>query len=132
MPLVTCKLCNKLFTSGGPQICSSCLTKVDNLYPRVREFLRDNPKTEFNVDTVAHEMEEDIRYVQALVDMKYLDRDMETRVESPSTKARERLANELQKSLRDMKSAAAKREAAKDAAASYGQERHGGNKIKPQ
>ncbi|GHS87332.1 hypothetical protein AGMMS49957_07000 [Synergistales bacterium] len=130
MPLVSCRLCGKLFTSGGPTVCASCLAKLDDLYPKVREFLRDNPKTEFNVETVADVMEEDIRFVQALVDMKYLDRDMETRVESPTNKARERLASELQKSLRDMKDAAAKREAAKDVAASYGQQRHGGNTVK--
>jgi RecJ-like exonuclease len=130
MALIACRLCGKLFPSSAKKICPACLTRIDELYPRVREFLRDHPKIEFNVETVAEAIEADIRDVQALVDMNYLERDLE-HTSSTSSAAREKLAEELQNSLQQMKTQAAKREAAKDAASSYGQQRYGGNKVKP-
>ena len=126
MPLLPCKLCGKLFSSSGGRTCSACHTRLDELYPSVREFLRDNPKLAFNVETVAEAMEIDIRYVQGLVDMGYLDRDVGDidKHTDPEAARRKKLAQELESSLKQMKNASAQRDASKGAA-SYGQERYG-------
>jgi hypothetical protein len=92
----------------------------------VREYLRDNPKVAFNVETVAEEMEVDIRDVQGLVDLGYLERDIGVQT-NPEVVRRQKLAQELEGSLKQMKDAAAQRDAAKGAA-SYGQHRYGDKK----
>ncbi|MDR2522263.1 MAG: hypothetical protein LBC93_00955 [Synergistaceae bacterium] len=121
MPLLTCKLCGKIFTSSGGRTCPDCHTRLDGLYPKVREHLRDNPKTDFNVDTLANELETDVRDIQALVDMGYLDRDIDRRAD-PETLNRQKLAQEFESSLKQMQESAAQRA---QNAASYGQQRYG-------
>ena len=123
MPLLTCKLCGKIFTSSGGRTCPSCLKELDALYPKVREYLRDNPKAEFNVDTLSEELNADIRYIQALTDMGYLDRDLDSRVDGAAA-SRQKLAKEFEDSLKQMRQAASTRELGKNAA-SYGEQRYG-------
>ena len=72
MNLVTCKLCGRLFSAARGKICVTCLDELDGLYPKVREFLRDHSKENFNVEQIADGMDLDIRYVQALVELGYL------------------------------------------------------------
>jgi len=86
----------------------------------VREYLRDNSKMDFNVETVAEEMNVDIRDVQDLVDMGYLDRDL-GRQASSDTLRRQKLAKEFENSLKQMKEDASKGKAA----VTYGQQRYG-------
>ena len=123
MPLLTCKLCGKLFSSSGGRTCTECHTYLDELYPKVREYLRDNPKEGFNIEALAKGLDADVRYIQALADMGYLDRDLAGRA-GPQTADREKLAKEFEDSLKQMKEASAFRDAAKNAA-SYGQQRYG-------
>jgi hypothetical protein len=99
------------------------LSRLDELYPKVRQYLRDNPKVDFNIETLSEEMEADVRDVQALVDMGYLDRDTSRRVDSERAN-REKLAKEFEESLKQMKDVSAAREGAKNTA-SYGQHRYG-------
>jgi hypothetical protein len=94
----------------------------------VREYLRDNSKTAFNLETVAEELEVDIRDIQGLIDLGYLDRDIGKQGGSPEEARRQKLAQELESSLQQMKSASARQSAAKSAAASYGQQRYGDKK----
>ena len=124
MPLLSCRLCGKIFTSAGGRTCPACLARLDELYPKVREFLRDNPKAEFNVETLSDELDVDIRDVQALVDMGYLDRDLDRSARSEDAN-RQQLAKEFENSLKQMKAASSHHDAAKNAAASYGQQRYG-------
>ncbi|MDR1649172.1 MAG: hypothetical protein LBR71_02835 [Synergistaceae bacterium] len=125
MALLTCKLCGKLLTSTGDRICPACVTRLDELYPDVRDFLRDHSKDEFNVENVAEEMDVDIRYVQALVDRGYLDREADKKTLDREDQDRQKLARELENSLKQMKDSSLRREAARSAAVSYGQERYG-------
>jgi hypothetical protein len=99
------------------------LQRLDELYPKVRQYLRDHPKDALNVDTLSEEMEADIRDIQALVDMGYLDRDFD-RSTDKQTLNRQKLAKEFEASLQQMRDASASRGSAKDAA-SYGQQRYG-------
>ena len=121
MPLLSCRLCGKIFSSPGGRTCSVCHSRLDELYPRVREYLRDNPKVAFNVDTVADAMEVDIRDVQGLVDLGYLARDMDKN-DDPDNARRQKLAQEFENSLKQMRDTS-QRDLSK--VASYGQQRYG-------
>jgi hypothetical protein len=125
MPLLSCKLCGKLFTSAGGRTCSACLDRLDGLYPKLREFLRDNPKVGFNVETLAEALEMDIRDVQALVDMGYLDRNLDKSGQSADAD-RQKLAKEFEQSLKQMHDSAAHHDT--QHTASYGQQRYGDKK----
>ena len=127
MPLLTCRLCGKIFSSPGGRTCSACVTRLDKLYPLVREYLRDNPKIAFNVETVAEAMDVPVRDVQGLVDLGYLDRDVGKQTDA-DTLRRQKLAQEFESSLKQMKSASGQRDDLKTA--SYGQQRYGAKNKK--
>ena len=119
MALVTCSLCRKIFTAAGGRTCPACKKRLDELYLKVRDYLRDNPKLEMNVDTLSEAMNADIREVQALLDMGYLDRDFGEAMPIGEA-SRQKLVMELEKSLNEMKAAAASH--AQKGAVSYGQQ----------
>ena len=122
MALVTCKLCRKLYNGQG-KICPECKQRLDELYPDVRDYLRDNPKLEFNVETVAEALDVDIRYVQELVALGYLDRDLPEGMSPEVLSDRQKLAKAFEESLDKMKADAAA--AASHKAVTYGQEIYG-------
>ena len=122
MPLLPCRLCGKVFTSSGGRTCPACHARLDELYPRVRQHLRDNPKKAFNVEMVADAMEVDIRDVQGLVDLGYLDRDIGWQAD-PETLKRQKLAQEFEASLKQMKDTSQHK-----GPVSYGQQRYGDKK----
>jgi len=89
----------------------------------VRRYLRDNPKVNFNVEAVAEEMETDIRDIQSLVDMGYLDRDIGRQTSSDEVK-RQKLAKEFEDSVKQMKDTSPQSKSP----VSYGQQRYGDKK----
>jgi len=123
MPLLACRLCGKIFNSIGGRTCQACHARLDDLYPRVREYLRDNAKMAFSVDSIAEAMEVEIRDIQGLVDLGYLDRDIGSQPD-PEEARRQKLAKELESSLKQMKGEAAKSKGS----TSYGQQRYGDKK----
>ena len=124
--IVTCKLCRKLYNGQG-KICPECKQRLDELYPDVRDYLRDNPKLEFNVETVAEALDVDIRYVQELVAQGYLDRDLPEGVSREVLSDRQKLVKAFEDSLGKMRADAAA--AASHKSVTYGQEVYG-DKLK--
>jgi hypothetical protein len=123
--LITCKLCGKVFTSNSGKVCPQCLEELDDLYPRVREFLRDHASQEYNAEELAEEVGVDIRYIQALIDLKYIERNVSS--EEEEQKKRERLLKEFQKNLDEGK----RRSTSTETTRTYGQERYGEKGRKP-
>ena len=129
MALVTCKLCRKIYTVsgvGGVRVCPDCKLRLDNLYTDVRNYLRDNPKEEFNVEKLSEALGADIRDIQALVDMGYLERDMamEQGDGRPGVdEGLQKLAKEFEEARDKMKAAATA--AAEHKPVSYGQTLYG-------
>ncbi len=100
MNLITCKLCGRLFSSARGKICVTCLEEVDSMYPKVREYLRDHAKESFNLERISEDMDFDIRYVQALVELGYLDRNLPGESQTDEEKKQKQLLlSELQASL---------------------------------
>ena len=124
--IVTCKLCRKLYNGQG-KICPECRQRLDELYPDVRDYLRDNSKLAFNVETVAEALDVDIRYVQELVAQGYLDRDLPEDMSREVLSDRQKLIKAFETSLDKMKSDAAI--AASHKSITYGQEIYG-DKLK--
>lgn len=127
MNLVTCRLCGRLFSAARGKICSTCLDELDDLYPKVREFLRDHSKEAFNVEGIAEGMDLDIRQVQALVELGYLDRSLGVDGAADEDRRRkEDLARQLQASLDSSISSKPQESSVR----SYGQERYGSGRKK--
>lgn len=106
MGLVKCRLCGLLYESGGrsQRICRSCLQRLEELYGRVHEYMRDNEDEEFDIYTLADAMDISTADVQALVDLGYIERDLQTYSKSKKG-TREELAEKLNGELAKMKRA---------------------------
>lgn len=135
MALITCKLCRKIFTTptvGEKRVCPDCHLRLDNLYMDVRNYLRDNPKEEFNVERLAEALGADIRDVQGLVDMGYLEREAPAEGEADDHPAvdegLQKLAKEFEEARDKMRAAAAA--AAEHKPVSYGQTLYGSQSKK--
>ena len=128
MSLITCKLCGRLYDAARGKICSQCLDELNDLYPKVREFIRDRSKSDFSVDSLAEDMGVDILRIQSLVDLGYLDRDVPGISGADEEK---RKKEELLQQLKETLNTSAPREKQSDEKGfrMYGQERYGtGNK----
>ena len=77
MAFIKCRLCGKLFTSGGRNnICPLCLKRIEELYGYVHEYMRDHKDEEFDVYKLSEETGIDLADIQALVDLGYIERDL--------------------------------------------------------
>ena len=77
--LTECKLCRKIYNGfEGQRICPQCVRRLESIYGRVHEYMRDNQNRDFDLDTLADEMEISPVDIQALVDLGYIERDMQT------------------------------------------------------
>ncbi len=104
MGLVKCRLCGMLYESGGrsQRICRNCLQRLEELYGRVHEYMRDNEDEEFDIYTLADAMEISTADVQALVDLGYIERDLQTYGKNKKG-TREELAEKFNGELAKMK-----------------------------
>ncbi len=129
MSLITCKLCGRLYDAARGKICSQCLDELNDLYPKVREFIRDRSKSDFSVDSLAEDMGVDILRIQSLVDLGYLDRDVPGISGADEEK---RKKEELLQQLKETLNTSAPREKQSDEKGfrMYGQERYGTGKKK--
>ncbi|MBQ9904016.1 MAG: hypothetical protein IJM47_04425 [Synergistaceae bacterium] len=79
MALTECKLCRRVYNGfEGQKICSQCIQRLETIYGHVHEFMRDNRDRDFDLDTLADEMDISPVDIQALVDLGYIERDMQT------------------------------------------------------
>lgn len=122
MNLETCKLCGRLFKATRGKICVTCLDELDDLYPKVREYIRDHPKEAMNIEDIADGMDIDIRRVHALVELGYIDRGIKDSDLDADRQQKENLARQLQASL-DASAASKSTEDGKKS--TYGQQRYG-------
>ncbi len=81
MALVKCRLCGMLYDSINipkHKICPNCIRRLDELYGHVHEYMRDNEDENFDIYKLAEAMDLDTADVQALVDLGYIERDLQT------------------------------------------------------
>ena len=81
MALVKCRLCGMLYDAPNipkHKICPNCIRRLDELYGHVHEYMRDNEDENFDIYKLAEAMDLDTADVQALVDLGYIERDLQT------------------------------------------------------
>lgn len=69
MALVSCRMCKRVFINSpeGETTCSECMAKLHELYPIVRNFLRNNEKTLFTAYDISKLLNIDVRNIEGLV-----------------------------------------------------------------
>ena len=129
MALVTCKLCRKLYNNVtfAKKVCPDCARRLDDLYSDVRNYLRDNPRAKFNVEDLSEKLGADVRDLESLVELGYLNRD---KIEIDSSgfyqeDERPKLAKEFEGSIEKMKATVAAMQAQQRKTVSYGQSVYG-------
>lgn len=79
MALVECKLCRRIYNGfEGQRICANCIRRLEEIYGHVHEYMRDNQDKNFDLETLADEMDISPVDIQALVDLGYIERDLQT------------------------------------------------------
>ena len=104
MGLVKCRMCGMLYESGHQtyRICRKCQQRLEELYGRVHEYMRDNEEEDFDIYNLADAMDISTMDVQALVDLGYIERDLQT-YSKHKRGSREVLAAKLNNELEKMK-----------------------------
>ena len=87
-----CKLCGKIFDPAyvpvDKGICSDCLEKLEAMYSKVHEFIRDNKEeARFEPVYLAKMTGISLDNIKLLISMGYLERDMQTWSSTPSVRA---------------------------------------------
>ena len=79
MALIECKLCRRIYNGfEGQRVCGECIRRLEEIYGHVHEYMRDNQDRDFDLETLADEMEISPVDIQALVDLGYIERDLQT------------------------------------------------------
>ena len=79
MALIECKLCRRIYNGfEGQRICGNCIRRLEEIYGHVHEYMRDNQDKNFDLETLADEMDISPVDIQALVDLGYIERDLQT------------------------------------------------------
>lgn len=102
MPLMSCKLCGKAFVSEGLKVCSDCMHRLEDVYYRAHDFLRDSNDDKLDAKHLADEMGVDPRDIQELIEMGWLERDLEIYSRKKGTR-RQRQYEEFSEELEKMK-----------------------------
>ena len=106
MKLMTCTICRRLFSSDGPDIGPICMEHIDAGFQTVRNYIETNPGADVDAYSLSAALNIDLRYVQALVRLGYLEpienpeplEQPESETEDDATRKMD-LARQLQASL---------------------------------
>jgi hypothetical protein len=97
------------------------MKRLDTVYAKARDFIRDNPKARLDVKEMAEALEVDVRDLEVLIAQKRLDRDADdamSEVEDEEIR-RKKLLESLQRSSSELSGEL------KKGYRSYGEERYG-------
>lgn len=80
MSLGRCRLCGKLYdtSKGSRSLCPACLTRLENMYTGVHDYLRTHSLKSLDVRVLAGELNMRPQDIQLLMDMGFLERDIQT------------------------------------------------------
>ena len=105
MALRECKVCKTLFddeTYAGPsEICHDCRMRLEGTYGRIHNYLRDRyPHRKIDIERVAQETGTTIAEMKIILDLGWLERDIQTY--SGTMSDRQILAEEFERELAKM------------------------------
>ena len=102
MPLVSCKLCGRAFVSDRNKVCYDCMRRLEEIYAKAHEYLRDNCDENFDVIETAEALGVSSLDIQMLVELGYFERDFQTYGRKDKTR-RQMLAKMFEEELQKMK-----------------------------
>ena len=74
MGLLQCGICRRVFVNApNERICPQCAVRLNELYPVVRDFLRDHKKDRYTAQDISEILGLDLLDVQELVHLGFLD-----------------------------------------------------------
>lgn len=75
MALEICKICKRAFINGpqGESTCPECSAELKEIYPIVRNFLRDNEKSLYTAYDVSRILNIDLKGIEGLVTMGLIE-----------------------------------------------------------
>ena len=108
MGLFKCKLCGHVYStellSLKSNLCRSCFIRLEDIYANsgIHNFIRDKGLSEkdFDPDELAHELKMNPRSVRLLLDMGFMDRDIQVYNQNDRQRRRElaeKISNEINK-----------------------------------
>lgn len=101
MEMTTCHICGKIYASTGDSICASCRRQAEAVYDKARAYIRDNPKSDLDAESLAKAIEEDKGIIEILmIEGRFTgDPDDAAPIESAEERKRKKLLEDLQKNL---------------------------------
>jgi hypothetical protein len=121
--MAECKLCGKPFITAGPTICPACLKRLDNVYKKALDYLRDHPHERLNAKELAEVIDEDLADVRALIELGWIERDISTEPINEEIDKKRHLLKAFEKELSALQGQSRKY-------SSYSYERYGRTKDK--
>ena len=99
MSLTACKSCGKIFDSqiSKRDFCIDCLRRLENLYNRIHKFIKNSKEKNFDIDYLSDELEIDAKDIQELIELGYIERDIQTY--SRDLSDRQKLALEFEQAV---------------------------------
>ena len=86
MSLAACKSCGKVFDteSNHRELCYECCHRIEKLYNKLHEFIKNDTEVNFNIDYLADMLGVTPSDIQELIDFGYIERDIQTYGKGPS------------------------------------------------
>ncbi len=80
MSLIACKSCGKVFDSETSKrdFCIDCLRRLENIYSKIHEFIKNSSEKNFEIDYLSEAVDVDPKDIQKLIELGYIERDIQT------------------------------------------------------
>lgn len=123
MGMAECKLCGKPFLTAGPMICPACLKRLDNVYKKALDYLRDHPEERLNAKELAEAIDEELVDIRALIELGWIERNISAESMGKEIDKRRHLLKDFERELSALQGQSRNY-------TSYSYERHGRTKGK--
>ena len=101
MEITGCKLCGRIVNAEGTKICRNCMHRLERVYSKVHNHMRDNPDETFDIEKLSEDLDVNPADIQMLIELGYIDREIQ--INSERERARRELAGALANELENMK-----------------------------
>lgn len=93
MDITGCRLCGRIVSAEGNKICRNCMHRLEDVYSRVHNYMRDNSDEKFDIERLSEDLDVNPADIQMLIELGYIDREIAEN--SRTERARRKLAGML-------------------------------------
>ena len=101
MEITGCKLCGRIVNAEGTKICRNCMHRLERVYSKVHNHMRDNPYETFDIEKLSEDLDVNPADIQMLIELGYIDREIQ--INSERERTRRELAGAFTNELENMK-----------------------------